>query len=150
MSDQNGQSRSPLIGTWNLLSFESQSDTGDVSHPFGDDARGQLMYDSLGRMSVVLARADRGQFVSGDPARGAPEEIKAAFEGFSAYYGTYDVDEALGTVTHHVEANLFPNWAGTDQRRFFTLTGRRLTLRAPPMLNDGQTVTLTAVWEQVE
>lgn len=108
------------------------------------------MYNAHGRMSVVLMRADRPKFVSGDPARGTPEEIKAAFEGVSAYYGTYDVDHALGTVTHHVEGNLFPNWIGTDQQRFFTLTGRRLTLRTPPMLDDGQTVTLTAVWERCD
>lgn len=144
------QSQNFLAGTWKLLSFESQSAGGDVSHPFGADAQGQLMYDAPGRMSVVLMRAGRPPFASGDPARGAPDEIKAAFEGFIAYYGTYDIDEELGTVTHHVEANSFPNWVGTHQQRFFTLAGRRLTLRSPPILDDGQTVTLTAVWERVD
>jgi hypothetical protein len=97
-SGQEQQSRKPLVGSWKLLSLESQSGQGDVWHPFGDDAHGLLMYDWHGRMSVVLMRADRPAFVSGDPARGAPEEIKAAFEGFSAYYGTYDIDKELGTI----------------------------------------------------
>lgn len=111
---------------------------------------GLLMYDAHGWMSYSCERAGRPPFASGDPARGAPDEIKAAFEGFIAYYGTYDFDEELGTVTHHVEANSFPNWVGTHQQRFFTLTGRCLTLRSPPILDDGQTVTLTAVWERVD
>ena len=142
--------QSPLVDTWKLLSFESQSAAGDTAYPFGEHPHGLLMYDSHGRMSVVLTRADRPAFASGDPARGTPEEIKAAFEGFNAYCGTYTVDTTRGTVTHHVEANSFPNWVGTDQQRFFTLSERRLTLRAPPLLVDGQTVTLTAVWERVD
>src|SRR5471030_2805954 len=108
----------PLVGTWTLLSLGSQSAAGEMSHPFGEDARGLLMYDAHGRMSVVLTRADRPVFASDDPARGTPAEIKAAYEGFNAYYGTYSIDEARGTVTHHVEANSFPNWVGTDQQRF--------------------------------
>jgi hypothetical protein len=131
------QSQNPIVGTWKLLSFESQSGAGRISHPFGEDASGQLMYDVHGRMSVGLMRADRPTFVSGDPARGTPQEIKAAFEGFSAYCGPYSIDETRGTVTHHVEANSFPNWVGTDQQRLFTLSGRRLRLQAPPMLDDG-------------
>jgi Lipocalin-like domain len=139
----------PLVGTWKLVSFESRSADAAISRPFGARAVGLLMYDAHGHMSVVLMQPDRPTFASGDPAGGTPEEIKAAFEGFSGYCGTYEVDEARGTVTHHVEANAFPNWVGTDQQRFFTLVGRRLTLRTAPMLDDGQIVTLTAVWERV-
>jgi hypothetical protein len=149
-SRQKQQSQNPLIGTWKLRSFESQSTTSAVSHPFGEHAHGLLMYDSHGRMSVVLSRAGRPFFVSGDPARGTAEEIKTAFEGFNAYYGTYTIDEQNETVTHHVEANSFPNWVGTDQQRFFTLSGRLLTLRTPPLLDDGQTVTFIAAWERVD
>ena len=53
--------------------------------------------------------------------------------GFLAYFGTYTVDEKAGVVVHHVEGASFPNWIGTDQRREFTLSGRRLTLRTPPL-----------------
>jgi hypothetical protein len=150
LSRQKQRSQNPLAGTWKLFSFESQSATGEISHPFGEHAHGLLMYDSHGRMSVVLSRAGRPLFVSGDPARGTPEEIRAAFEGFNAYCGTYKIDEQNNTVTHHVEANSFPNWVGTDQERFFSLTGRRLTLRTPPLLEDGETVTFTAVWERID
>jgi lipocalin-like protein len=113
LSGQKQQSQNPLVGTWKLLSFESQSAAGDISRPFGEHAHGLLMYDSHARMSVVLMRADRPTFVWGDPARGTPEEIKAAFGGFSAYYGAYNIDTKRRTVTHHIEAHSFPNWVGT-------------------------------------
>lgn len=150
LSGQKQQPQNPLVGTWKLLSFESQGAAGDISHPFGEHAYGLLMYDSHGQMSVVFTRPDRPMFLSGDPARGTPEEIKAAFEGFNAYCGTYTIDEESGMVIHHVEANSFPNWVGTDQQRLFISSGRRLTLRTPPLPDGGQMVTFTAVWERVD
>ncbi|MHA2204100.1 MAG: lipocalin-like domain-containing protein, partial [Candidatus Hodarchaeales archaeon] len=37
------------------------------------------------------------------------EEIKSAYEGFIAYFGTYEINNKEGTVTHHWEGSLFPN-----------------------------------------
>lgn len=84
------------------------------------------MYFANGSMSAVLMKRDRPKFASGDMANGTPEEIKAAFEGFDAYCGTFTLDEAESVVTHHVEACRFPNWEGTDQVRHFTLEGDSL------------------------
>lgn len=39
---------------------------------------------------------------SGDMMKGTPEELKAAFEGFDAYCGTYDINDAYSSVTHHL------------------------------------------------
>ena len=44
---------SPLVDTWKLLSFESQSAAGEIAYPFGEHAHGLLMYDSHGRMSTT-------------------------------------------------------------------------------------------------
>src|SRR5215467_13267468 len=96
LSRQKQPSKNPLVGTWKLLSFECQGAAGNISYPFGEQAYGLLMYDSRDQMSVVLARPERPTFVAGDPARGTPEEIKAAFEGFSAYCGSYTIDEQRG------------------------------------------------------
>jgi len=77
-------------------------------------------------------------------------EIKSAFEGFVGYYGAYEVDEEQGTVTHHLEGSSFPNWVGTDQRRFFEFSGSRLTLSTPPIAFGGQDVTGVLIWERAE
>ena len=35
-------------------------------------------------------------------------------------------------MTFHIEGAAYPNYVGTDQRRFFKIEGDRLTLRTPP------------------
>jgi hypothetical protein len=61
----------------------------------------------------------RKPFASSDWLWGTPAEIKAAFESYRAYYGTCEVDEKKGTITHHIEAGSFPNWYGLPLS-FFT------------------------------
>ena len=49
------------------------------------------------------------------------EAILRVSRTFFAYYGTYSVDPAARTVTHHVQGSLRPSWVGTDQLRSFEL-----------------------------
>jgi hypothetical protein len=138
-----------FIGTWKLVSSEFRRSDGEVTYPMGRNASGMLMYDASGHMSAQIIRPDRPAFASGDQFKGTPEEIKSAFKGCVSYFGTYEVDEEKGTVTHHVEGSLFPNWVGTDQRRFFQFSGDRLTLSTPPIPVGGQQVTALLVWERL-
>ena len=126
-----------LVGTWKFISLGGKSSKGDVFHPYGQNLFGRLMYDAKGNMSALLMNPDRPRFASGDMKKGTPEEIKAAFEGFDAYCGTYTVDREKRTVTHHVLGSKFPNWVGTDQLRFFKISGDTLRITAPPILAGG-------------
>jgi hypothetical protein len=87
-------------------------------------------------------------FVSGDLLRGTDDEAKQAFEGYRAWFGSYTVDSKAGVIVHHIEGSLFPNYVGTDQRRFFSLSGNRLTLRTPPIVRGGQSSTFEMVWDR--
>lgn len=147
---QQPQPGNPLVGTWKLVSWEFRNQAGGISYPMGERAVGLLTYDSRARMSAQLMRANRPLLKSGDLFQATPEEVKAAFEGFLAYYGTYTIDETRGTVTHHVQAGSVPNDVGTDLVRFFTLSGTRLTLRTAPRPLGGQTGTGTLVWERLD
>ena len=118
-------------------------------YPMGKKVMGRLMYDPDGYMSVQHMMANRPRFASDDWLKGKPEEIKAAFESYRAYYGTWDVDEQKGIVTHHIEAGSFPNWAGTDFVRSFEITGNRLTLKTTPQIMNGKTVTIYLFWEKL-
>lgn len=113
-------------------SLDMKSLEGEVFHPYGEAPQGMLIYDASGYMSVVLMRPGRPKFLGGDPLSGTAEELKEAFEGFDAYSGRYEVDLEKGIVTHHLEACRFPNWEGTDQVRYFELSGDRLVLSTPP------------------
>jgi len=105
------------------------------------------------RLFVHTAWTHRGRplFVAGDQMLGTPEEIEAAFKGCVLYYGTYTLDAAAGFVVHQVQGSLFPNWEGEAQKRFFALSGNRLTLSTPPIAWGvaGQVVE-TLVWERLD
>ena len=138
-----------FIGTWRLVSSEFRRSDDTIVYPYGDDAIGLLIYAATGHMVVQLLRAHRPLFAAGDPYRGTPEEIKAAFEGYIAYFGSYEVNEAEGVVTHHVHGASFPNWIGGDQQRFFEFAGNQLILSTPPILAGTSTMTGVLIWERV-
>jgi len=144
------QKLAPIIGTWKLISFEIQRENGEVIYPFGKNAQGSLIYTGSGRFSVQLMRPDRPKFASWDQMRGTAEEIKANYEGFVSYYGSYEFDRRKGFVIHHVEGSLFPNWEGQRQKRFFELSGNRLKLSTPPTLWGGGEVVGVLTWERIE
>jgi hypothetical protein len=126
--------REQLIGTWRLISVCAirQSD-GEVKYPFGKRSVGQLMYDSIGNMSVVIMRPERPRSSINDKFQATAEEIKSAFEGFEAYFGAYKIDEEKEIVIHHIEGSSFPNWEGTAQTRFVELSGNQLKNATNPL-----------------
>jgi hypothetical protein len=71
-----------------------------------------------------------------------------AWGGFLSYAGRYDVDEAAGTVTHHIEMCHYPNWVGEDQVRHFQLDGSMIELTAPPIAYGGDHPVAALVWER--
>jgi hypothetical protein len=137
------------MGTWKLVTSEFHTSDGTVIYPLGEKAVGILIYDSGGRFAAQLMRLDRPKFASGDMRGGTPEEIKAAVDGYVAYSGTYEVDDKKGTVVHHVEASLFPNWLGQDQIRFFEFSDDLLTLKTSPILSGGKDMTGVLVWKRL-
>jgi hypothetical protein len=137
-----------LVGSWKLISFHSQDSTGQTAYPFGRDAQGRLIYEPDGHMAVQLMNPNRPRFTSDDPLVTSEAEVRSAFGGYTAYYGTYSVNPDAQTITHHIEAALLPNWAGTDQQRHFEFDGKYLTLKGPLLLGGVQGV-VSLVWERL-
>lgn len=141
---------SGVIGTWRLKSFVEERPNGQLvpSGRYGPNVAGLLVYDSAGNMMAQLVNPDRPRFAAENATRGTPEEVKAAFDGYNAYFGTYTVDETASTIRHHVVANLFPNAVGTEFVRKFKLDGDRLSLELPPMQIQGEQRTVRLVWQR--
>jgi Lipocalin-like domain len=142
------QSGSSLVGTWHLVSWESRDSNGQVAYPMGRDATGQVIFDSAGNVSIQLMRRGRPVFASEDRAGGTPEQTRAAFLGYLAYYGRYVLDASTGELRIHVEGASFPNWVDTEQIRHITIDGSRFTGTSPPVLVAGRMVTGILVWER--
>ena len=144
------QNLAPMVGAWELVSFKIRKANGEVICPYGKNARGSIIYTDSGRFSAQVMRPDRPKFASGDQMKGTAEEIKANYEGYVSYYGSYEFDSENDIVIHHVEGSLFPNWEGQDLKRFFELSGNRLKLNTPPTLwGGGGEVVGTLIWERI-
>lgn len=139
-----------FAGTWRLLECYGKWSDGRISYPYGDKPEGQLIYDGHGNFSGQIAGSGRPAFETGNLLKGTPEEIKTAFEGYIAYYGTYEVDESKGQVTHHVQSALFPNWIGDIQTRNFEFEGKKLRLNTQPIKGSRADLTNTLLWERAQ
>jgi len=132
--------RKRFVGNWKLVSYQAFSETGEARTLDYDG--GRIMYDDRGYMAAQLMRSGRAT-----SAPATDEERAAAFRGYTAYYGTYEIDEAKGVVTHHVEGALSPQWPGTTLVRYYAFSedGKRLTLS----IKTGDRTTGTLTWERL-
>jgi len=113
-----------LVGTWRVVRFVDTDPSGKVTYPFGEKPRGYIVYDPTGHLSVQIMRMPaQPTFAAGDDDKGTDAEVRAAYDGFVAYFGTYRVDEVNSVVIHVVEGSLKPSYTGTDQPRPFKLDG---------------------------
>jgi hypothetical protein len=113
--------RERLIGAWHLSRIDSPGPDGksaDVPPPVG-----MLIYTRDGHMSVQLMYPKSANGISNE----------YVLNGYEASFGSYDVDEATHTVTHHVQgSNTGGLLVGKDLPRIFQFTedGRRLIIRS--------------------
>ncbi len=137
----------PFLGSWRFVSFIYEDQDGNITHPFGEDASGYIMYGADGYMQVALMTANRPRFESERFRNGPTEHKAAAFDGYLSYAGPYTIGE--DTVTHHVEVAWFPNMVGEDNVRAYKFDGNRLRLSVPPRIVEGVEITGLLVWEKV-
>ena len=109
--------RQQLIGAWRLVSDE-ETVNGKLTKL---DQTGILTYTSDGHMSVQIMDKNPN-----DSDVGAPMQYSA--NGYEGYFGTFDVDEAAHSVTHHVQGALVRSLIGKDLTRIYTFSGKQLVL----------------------
>ena len=139
-----GTLKDRLVGRWRLLSYETLERDGRRGRPYGD-AVGRLDYDDHGNMSGQVMRPNRPRVELGD---GAAQQVRSAYLGYIAYFGTYEIGSDQEHVVHHVEGALNPAWVGGDQTRTLKFDGERLVLSAD-VVKAGQTVTHVLTWEKI-
>lgn len=137
-----------FTGAWRLLSCEGRWSDGRVTFPYGERPGGMLMYDGNGHFSGQIMARGRPGFATGNLLKGTGEEVRAAFEGYIAYYGTCSVDEERGLVVHNVEGSFFPNWVGDVQTRAYEFQGDTLQLSTMPIRGSRADLTVVLVWER--
>jgi hypothetical protein len=145
-----------FVGTWRLLDYSFIHQDGVIEHPWGTDVRGYLLYSAEGYMSGNLSPANdwasrRARIAAAFKAHDGASALRLGRPGrrdYIAYAGRYTVSG--DTVTHHVEASLFPNWVGRPEIRYYKFEGNVLTLRTGEIRSGKNTVIAQLVWERVQ
>ena len=133
-----------LVGTWMLLSWEQKKADGSKVERYGTSPTGMAIFDAGGRYIITVMQSDRSKYASNALWQGTPEENKETADGTITYFGTYSLREAESSIAIHVEGSSFPNWNGTDQKRFVTIAGDQLTLTVRPPGGD----VVDVVWKR--
>jgi hypothetical protein len=87
-----------LVGTWELSSLVSTSDSGEKSMPYGEHPLGTYMFDEAGRFAEIIINPDKEGVVVG-------------------YYGTYSADDGGKGFVLHVIGSTAKRFNGTDAKR---------------------------------
>ena len=140
--------RERILGAWRLESRTVRNPGGETLRDpvLGGAPIGRLFYDVSGHMSLQMMRQDRREAIS---TESNPQEAQnpRVILGYDSYFGTFRLNEAAGTIIHHVDGSLFPEDLGKDFERLLTVEGDRLTLGFTSKTPDGE-VTRTLVFRR--
>ena len=148
--------RADLLGAWRLLSVEMLRPDGEVSYEWlGKRPAGTVIYDASGVMSAQIMRDPRPAFAPGHycclPGRTATvEELADGFQGYYAYFGTYELDEVRGIVVHNITASLWPQEVGIRYERSVALVGDSLVLLSSTFEIEGEQRQNRLTWERIK
>jgi len=143
-------SDNPFVGMWKLVACDAYRRNGSILPIYGKNPVGRLFYDVEGNMSVHIMKAGRPKFISDNKFRATLQEMRAAYEGYEAYFSTYEFNKEKGIITHHLIGGLFPNWTDSDQIRYYRFDGIKLILSTEPL--DSKPIDNTIVklvWEKL-
>jgi hypothetical protein len=146
-----------FVGVWRLVSVGNVRPNGEVVTGWmGPNPSGVLIYDRSGYMSAQIMHDPRttwkvmGKSVAQDFEDASAADKAAAFDGYYAYYGRYEVSEKDHVVRHHVESSLWPPEVGITYERHFQLNGDRLTLTTAPQESKGEQRYNRLVFERIK
>lgn len=143
-SGQKQSLKEQLVGTWTLLSWEQRRDDGVKIERYGVGPKGIAFFDAGGQYIITVMRPNRTNYASNAPWQGTPEENKETADGTITYFGTFSVSETDGSIALRVEGSSFPNWNGTEQKRFVAIVEDQLTLTVRPRAGDAVDV----IWKR--
>ncbi|MET0291458.1 MAG: amidase family protein [Steroidobacteraceae bacterium] len=129
-----------FIGTWKLVEIRDRDPATGTERPAARGADdGQLVYAANGRLSVQIVRTGRERLTA------------ASADGFSSYFGRWELLPAEGCVVHHQDAHVNPASKGQAAKRYYGFDAQgHLSLTTPPTKrDDGSTMQTVFVWERI-
>ena len=113
-----GSAREKLVGAWRLASLGEPGADGKVHSLAG--LTGTLLYTRDGHMSVQIMYPQSAGALTND----------YVLNGYEASFGSYDVNEAAHTVTHHVQGSITHGLVGKDLTRVYQFSDGQLIIKS--------------------
>jgi Lipocalin-like domain len=111
----------PIIGTWALDSIQFEdAESGERFNMYGEKPSGYIMINADGHAMTLIAD-------SSNKVPQSPAESAAVFGRMMAYAGPYAI-EGDKTFTTRIISAWHPAWIGTDQVRYFEMSGDTLAI----------------------
>ena len=126
-----GSDASRLIGTWRQLSGTMVEEGSNVSKSNLSAApNGCVNFCADGRLMLLSTDSARKKPAGEVPT---PAEAEALYRSMIAYAGSYKVEG--NKVTYDLDITWNESWKGTKQVRFWEVSGDRLTVTTPEIVN---------------
>jgi hypothetical protein len=121
-----------LTGAWRLVETRQRLTDGSTrpDPDLGPHPGGYMLYDPSGRMCTLFSDTDRPGWAASRPT---DPELRRLFDNTVIYCARYEVDEARGVITFHLDLGLNPATANLTRERRFELKGDDLTLYPTPL-----------------
>lgn len=129
--------RKAFVGTWRLVSITGGNNPAARGKPTG-----LIIYDEHGNMAAQIQPDRPRPTYTGTPT---VEQMAERMRGYTAYFGTYTIDEKAGVVTHHRQGQLDSGAVDFVRKFELSMGGNRITLT--PVGSTGPETHLT--WERV-
>jgi len=112
---QSSGDRAKLIGTYELVVTETKDAGGKWTPTPNFNSNGYITYADTGHMGVHIMPKVRTRFKSNQPT---PQEAQEALRGYTAYFGSFSVNEREPEkfLIHHRFGNINPGGAVDGKR----------------------------------
>ena len=145
--------RAAIVGMWRLVSREDYDREGRrlIDPVLGADPIGLLSFSATHFAAQFSRRGRETEGVApiAAPAASAPgANNSVASNGYDAYFGTYSVDAAGGSIQTRLEGSVMPANIGLTFTRDARADGKRLWIRLETNSADGVPITRTLTFER--
>ena len=140
--------RAPIVGTYQLVGRNVKDESGAWVPTEDFNSLGYITYSDRGYMAVNVMPLDREPFA--DDSEPTAEEVHAALQGYTAYYGPFSVEEDGdgGYLIHHRIGQINPG-GEVDAKRYYDIEGDLLILTPASDTGMKNDATRQVVWQRL-
>jgi hypothetical protein len=138
-----------IQGVWWLLSRIDWTKDGQrrIDPILGESPIAILAY-AKNHFSAQFMKQDRTESITSQ-ATFKGQNNTQAFEGYDAYFGTYEVNEESGKVSHTLIGSIMPSNVGVTVSRDLRVNCDELIIQLETTSQEGDVIIRTLTWKRI-